>query len=253
MPLEADGGRMDTRGPQDAPWLLHPAVAGLRFDSYDPGWGTAMRRGVLALAMVALCASAEAEEALRSRARDTEALQFLKSLPREWSGTSNRDCKTYEDKNLERLSRPFAVSAAAFLRAFVAMHGHVTITSAHRTAQEQSCVCEGEKGPCAGRPRIIKMKKRRIVVRGTSRHQTGLALDVRAGTGTVDEFTCMHEFAQTNPQFNVHFPLGMRDKPHLEPAKRGEPRVRVAALGSMMPVVTPCVRMKVMLVDAALD
>ena len=174
--------------------------------------------------MVALCASAEAEEALRSSARDTEALQFLKSLPREWSGTSNRDCKTYEDKNLERLSRPFAVSAAAFLQAFVAMHGHVTITSAHRTAQEQSCVCEGEKGPCAGRPRIIKMKKKRIVVRGTSRHQTGLALDVRAGTGTADEFICMHEFAQSNPQFNVHFPLGMREFYGRRSARQHRPR-----------------------------
>lgn len=203
------------------------------------GLGMGMRREVLALAMVALCASAEAEEALRSSARDTETLQFLKSLPREWSGTSNRDCKTYEDKNLERLSRPFAVSAAAFLQAFVAVHGHVTITSAHRTVQEQSCVCEGEKGPCAGRPRIIKMKKKRIVVRGTSRHQTGLALDVRAGTGTADEFICMHEFAQSNPQFNVHFPLGMRDKPHMEPAKSREARVRIAGLGSMVLVVTP--------------
>ena len=203
--------------------------------------------------MVVLCASAQAEEALRNRSRDTDALQFLKSLPREWSGTSNRDCKTYEDKNLERLSRPFAVSAATFLQAFVAMHGHVTITSAHRTAQEQSCVCEGEKGPCAGRPRFIKIKKKRIVVRGTSRHQTGLALDIRAGMGTANEFICMHEFAQSNPQFNVHFPLGMRDKPHMEPAKSGEARVRVAGLGSMMPVVTPCVRMKVMLVDAVLD
>jgi hypothetical protein len=96
------------------------------------------------------------------------ALSFLKSLPREWSGTSNRDCRTYEDKNIERLSGPFAISAAAFLAEFVEVHGHVTITSAHRTAQEQSCVCEGEKGPCAGRPRIVKGKKgRRYVKRST--------------------------------------------------------------------------------------
>ena len=114
-------------------------------------------------------------------------------------------------------------------------------------------MCEGEKGPCAGRPRIIKVIKKRIVVRGTSRHQTGLALDVRAGTGTADEFICMHEFAQANPQFNVHFPLGMRDKPHMEPAKRGDARVRVAGLGPMVPVVAPCVRMKVMLVHEILD
>ena len=82
------------------------------------------------------------------------AQKFLKSLPREWSGTSRRDCKTYEDKNIARLAPPFAASAARFLHAFVEVHGHVTITSAHRTAQEQTCVCEGERGPCAGRPRL---------------------------------------------------------------------------------------------------
>jgi N-methylhydantoinase B/oxoprolinase/acetone carboxylase alpha subunit len=61
----------------------------------------------------------------------------------------------------------------------------VTVTSAHRTAQEQSCMCEGEKGPCAGRPRIVKGKKgRRYMKRSTSHHQDGIALDVRAGTGS---------------------------------------------------------------------
>lgn len=211
-----------------------------------------MRRQVFALAMVMLCASANAGDVWQNP-RQSEALQFLKNLPREWAGTSRRDCKTYEDRNLERLSRPFAVSAAAFLKAFVAMHGQVTITSAHRTAQEQSCVCEGEKGPCAGRPRIKRFNKKRIVIRGTSRHQTGLALDVRAGTGTAEEFMCMHEFAEANPQFNVHFPLGMRDKPHMEPFKGGDQRVRIAGPAPITPGVTPCVRMKVMLVNATLD
>jgi len=112
------------------------------------------------------------------------APKFLKSLPREWSGTSARDCKTYEDKNIDKLSPSFAMAAAHFLRSFVEVHGHVTITSAHRTAREQACVCEGERGPCAGRPRLVKTTKgRRIVRRSTSRHQGGIALDVRAGTG----------------------------------------------------------------------
>ena len=61
---------------------------------------------------------------------------------------------------------------------------------------------------------------------------------MRAGTGTADEFS-MHEFAQANPQFNVHFLLGMRDNPHTEPLKRGEAKARVAGLGPMMPVVEP--------------
>jgi hypothetical protein len=116
-------------------------------------------------------------------AGEAAALRTLKSLPRAWSQSSRRDCRTYEDKNIDRLSPAFAASAAAFLKAFVEIHGHVTITSAHRTAEEQSCVCDGERGPCAGRPRIVKGKKgRRYVKRTTSRHQSGDALDVRAGT-----------------------------------------------------------------------
>ena len=140
---------------------------------------------------------AQAEEGSRKppTSLQRQALGFLKTLPREWSGWSNRDCKTYEDKNIDQLSAPFAISAAAFLSAFVELHGQVTVTSAHRSAQEQSCVCEGERGPCAGRPRVIKLKKKkRIIVRSTSNHQRGIALDVRAGTGSEDEFACMHEF-----------------------------------------------------------
>jgi hypothetical protein len=186
------------------------------------------------------------------------AMRFLKSLPREWSGTSARDCKTYEDKNIEMLSTSFAVSAAAFLKAFVEIHGQVTITSAYRTAQEQACVCEGEKGPCAGRPRIVKIRKGRRVVRrvvkgSTSHHQDGIALDVRAGTGSEEEFTCMHEFAQFNPQFGVRFPMGKRDHPHMEPDTASRRDARFAALGAVQPHVTPCAKMRIMLTDDPLD
>jgi hypothetical protein len=148
---------------------------------------------------------------------EERAMTFLKSLPREWSHSSALDCKTYEDKNIERLAVPFATAAADFLDAFRQLHGAVTITSAHRTAQEQVCVCIGEKGPCAGRPHEAKGKDgRRVVVRGISRHQLGVALDVRPGTGRVNEFVCLHKFAQLNPQFGVYFPLGSRDYPHME-------------------------------------
>src|SRR5262249_1568859 len=113
------------------------------------------------------------------------------------------DCKTYEDKNIERLAVPFATAAAAFLDAYQQLHG--------------ACVCIGEKGPCAGRPHESKAKDgRRVVVRGISRHQLGIALDVRPGTGRVNEFVCLHKFAQLNPPFGVYFPLGSRDYPHME-------------------------------------
>jgi hypothetical protein len=177
------------------------------------------------------------------------ALDFLKSLPREWSGTSAKDCKTYEHKNIERLSRPFAAAAANFLSAFVDIHGHVTITSAHRTASEQTCVCQGEKGPCAGKPRVLKSKKGRRIVRrgGVSHHQHGIALDVRAGTGSEEEFRCLHEFAALNPHLGIRFPFGRRDRPHMEPAAGDNARIRLASLGSLRRAVVPCTSMRTML------
>jgi hypothetical protein len=178
---------------------------------------------------------------------------YLKSLPREWSGTSDHDCKTYEDKNIDKLSPFFAVSAARFLRAFVEVHGAVTITSAFRSEEEQACVCVGEKGPCAGRPHILKRKKHRpIVIRSVSHHQLGIALDVRAGTGSEDEFICLQEFAELNPQFGVGFPFGKHDYPHMEPATARGP-LKMASLAAADPAVTPCKRMKIMLTDEPVD
>jgi hypothetical protein len=214
-------------------------------------WGPA-----IVACMACWCPVAAEEGSLRPpTSLQHRALGFLKSLPREWSGTSNRDCKTYEAKNLDLLSPTFAISAAAFLKAFTEVHGHVTVTSAHRSAQEQTCVCEGEKGPCAGRPRVVKIKKKKsIVVRSTSNHQRGMALDVRAGTGSEDEFACLHEFAQFNPQFGVRFPMGLRDKPHMEPATKATKQdTRVASLGALTATVVPCAKIKGMLADDVLD
>jgi hypothetical protein len=183
------------------------------------------------------------------------ALDFLTQLPRAWSGTSRRDCKTYEPKNIERLSRPFAAAAANFLRAFVEIHGHVTLTSAHRTAHEQACVCVGEKGPCAGKRRVLKAKKgRRIVKRGgVSHHQLGIAIDVRAGTGSDDEFKCLHEFAALNPQFGIRFPFGKRDRPHMELAIGNHRTVKLASLVAVRSAVVPCTSMRIMLTQDPLD
>src|SRR5262245_30392547 len=139
-----------------------PASSGGGLGQGGRGYPVSRVRGagllLLSLAPI-LCVGStgiEADDWASRSAEEKLAFSFLKSLPREWSGTSDRDCKTYEDKNIDRLSPPFVLAAAAFLRAFVAVHGHVTLTSAHRDEQEQSCVCEGEKGPCAGRPRVVK-------------------------------------------------------------------------------------------------
>jgi hypothetical protein len=204
-------------------------------------WKRGLRWLLLVMATTGCCTHAFANNTpLAPAAMEEQALAFLKSLPREWSHTSDRDCKTYEGKNIDKLNASFAISAAAFLQAFTQMHGTITITSAHRTAQEQACVCIGEKGPCAGKLRVVKKKHGpRVFVRGISRHQVGMALDVRPGTGSVSEFTCLHKFARLNPQFGVHFPLGQRDLPHMEPQWPQKMPIEKAALASAR-AVTPC-------------
>jgi len=220
-------------------------------------WGDDVaRRWTLALLVAGCCTAlppASRAGNAGQQSPEDRAVVYLKGLPREWSGTSDRDCKTYEDKNIDKLSKPFAQSAAHFLRAFVEVHGAVTITSAYRSEEEQACVCVGEKGPCAGRPRILRKKKHRpTVVRSVSHHQLGIALDVRAGTGSEEEFICLHEFAELNPQFGVRFPLGKHDYPHMEPGTARGP-LKMASLASADSIVTPCKKMKIMLTDAPAD
>lgn len=187
-----------------------------------------------------------------------QALAYLKSLKREWSGTGDHDCHTYEDKNLERLQPAFIVGSATFLKAFVATHGDVTITSAHRNDNEQVCVCYGERGPCAGKPVTVQTRNGPVTVRpvGLSRHQLGIAMDVRPGTGTEAEFLCLQEFARANPQFGVQFPLGRYDLPHMELMGARGPAIRVASIVPSVAAaakITPCQKMKIMLTHEHLD
>jgi hypothetical protein len=214
-------------------------------------------------AILLLCAQSNASaEAARFKPDSAEgqAFAYLKSLPREWSGTSSHDCHTYEDKNLERLQPAFIVAAAAFLKAFVATHGAVTITSAYRSVDEQVCVCYGERGPCAGKPITVNTKFGPQVIKpiGLSRHQMGIAMDVRAGTGTEAEFMCMQEFARLNPQFGVSFPIARMDWPHMELMGSRGPAVKLASIAPPGPAVatskiTPCKGMRVMLTHDVLD
>jgi hypothetical protein len=109
-------------------------------------------RGLLVSLVVSVCTTVGAQAQVDlppNRMADAhhQALSILKDLPRQGAGASTYDCKTYEDRNIDKLATSFAISAAAFLKAFVEVHGAVTITSAHRTENEQACVCAGEKGP----------------------------------------------------------------------------------------------------------
>jgi hypothetical protein len=147
------------------------------------------------------CFAVDAARADSPIFRPMTAAAFIKALERQ-APTLKYDCRTYEEKNIDRLKRPLVEASAVFLRAFVETHGSVTVTSAHRTMEEQSCVCAGEKGPCSrSKP---------------SRHFFGWAIDVRAGAGTKAEYECMQDFAKKNPQLGIHFPFGMKDRPHME-------------------------------------
>ena len=116
-------------------------------------------------------------------------------------------------------------------------------------------MCLGEKGPCAGKRQAVKTKKRRRIVRqgGISHHQQGIALDVRAGTGSDEEFKCLHEFAALNPQFGIRFPFGKRDRPHMEPVVSKNAAIRLASLGSMRSSIVPCAGMRTMLTHDHVD
>ncbi|MDX2202390.1 MAG: D-alanyl-D-alanine carboxypeptidase family protein [Hyphomicrobiaceae bacterium] len=205
-------------------------------------------------------ATGAAERArFKPESAEGQALAYLKSLSREWSGTSDHDCHTYEDKNLEALQPAFIVASAAFLKAFVTTHGAVTITSAYRSVDEQVCVCFGEKGPCAGKPVTIMTRAGPQVIKpmGISRHQMGVAMDVRPGAGTEAEFLCMQEFARLNPQLGVTFPIGRMDLPHMELAGSRGPALRLASIAppgaAAASRITPCKTMGAMLTFEVLD
>ena len=152
---------------------IHAAAAGrgkvspgaTRCTGTDPlpttaGWGVLELggRGLLVSLAVSVCtaggAHAQATDARPNHlvGAHQQALSILKSLPRQWAGSSTYDCKTYEDKNIEKLAMSFAVSAAAFLKAFGEVHGYVTITSAYRTRTSRPAFARAKRAPApAGR------------------------------------------------------------------------------------------------------
>lgn len=142
---------------------------------------------------------------------ELEAKQYLKSLPKQWAGGSTYDCKTYEDKNIDKLNGRFAMCMAKFLKAYTAQYGpkSVRITSAYRSHDEQVCVCKGEKGLCG---KALPEDENGIPIGGSGvGHQFGTAMDIHPNNG---DYAGFHKFAAP---FGVWFRLGMADKPHVEP------------------------------------
>ena len=137
-----------------------------------------------------------------------------------------------------------------------AWRGHDNVRASHAWRSRRACAWV-KKGPA--RAGLASSRRRRasapgVVVRSVSHHQLGIALDVRAGTGSEDEFICLQEFAQLNPQLGVRFPLGKHDYPHMEPGgsrpgfRQGRRRSCLRAAS-----VTPCNKMRIMLTDTPAD
>jgi hypothetical protein len=51
----------------------------------------------------------------------------------------------------------------------------------------------------------------------------------------------------------VRFPLGKRDRPHMEPATPSRSLLRIAAIGAVRHQVIPCARLRAMLVNTPVD
>lgn len=140
----------------------------------------------------------KATEALLNPKLSGSAKEYLKSLRRE----SNR-CGTASDESIDRLNSDFAICAAAFMQAYSKEYS-VTfkITSAYRSPAQQQCVC----------PRAVPGLCGAV---GASNHQRGVAMDIHPTDGN---YRRMADFARTNPQFGVCFPLAYKatpDRPHI--------------------------------------
>ncbi len=119
-----------------------------------------------------------------------------------------RNSQAPPDKaHIDPLNNSFAICAARFLKAYSDAKGPVYVVSAFRCGPNSPMSCDRTENGRAGGA-------------GASNHQIGLALDVNPANG---DYGGMHAFAGANKQYGVHFRLGMRDRPHLEPIDKSSP------------------------------
>lgn len=126
----------------------------------------------------------------------SDAKEYLKS--KYDRATMQNGCVKSKDKAINGLDTKFAECAAKFFKQWEQKNGPVRITSAFRDYNDQICVCKGTRGLCAAP--------------GKSKHQKGIAIDVHPANGN---YAAFHAAAKAFG--GLHFPLGMRDQPHLEP------------------------------------
>ena len=212
-----------------------------------------MVKAIMTVVVLALSTALSAAQSLREYAQSyVSAIDFLLQTPAGPAGSSSYDCKTYEAKNIRRLDPQLAERVAIFIREWNNLnYPRIRITSAFRSAQEQMCVCEGEKGPCAWQLHTktvyFRKKVHTIAWRGKqSEHQGGNAIDVSAiskddsDNVVMLKYRCMHEFAKFNPQFGLDFPYGDHDRPHAQRNVFQKSNVRFESWDASVQNVVPC-------------
>lgn len=123
------------------------------------------------------------------------AKAYINAMP--YNDLSGGACPTPQDR-VTGLSDAFAVCAANFFKAYQERHGKLTITTAYRPPNDNSC-----RGGA-----------------GASNHLRGFAIDVNPQDGNYRQ---LWEFSKANPQFGICFPhqdggsgtTGYYDRPHM--------------------------------------
>ncbi|OGG49475.1 hypothetical protein A2763_04085 [Candidatus Kaiserbacteria bacterium RIFCSPHIGHO2_01_FULL_54_36] len=135
-----------------------------------------------------------------------QAKAYLASIARD---LRNSKAPPTSGGRIDKLNNAFATCAAKFLQAFARAHGPIYVVSAFRCGPNSPAhiQCDRTENARAG---------------GATRsnHQLGLAMDVNPAS---NNYVQLHAFARSNPQFGVGFPLGMGDRPHMEPTNKRSP------------------------------
>ena len=181
---------------------------------------------------VALCVGlpcwADDRESQQVSAGEGAELRVLKSLPRQWAGSSTttaRLTKTRTSIGCHRPSPPRPQRFCARSLICTAIAHHVGAQNGGGASVRCATAREAPAPAAADRHK----KGRRYVSEAPP--DISRALRSTSGRGWEQRGVCLlHEFAQLNPQFGVHFWLGRAvDRPHMEPTTRKPMLMRLAS------------------------
>ena len=134
------------------------------------------------------------------------AKAYLQSIARD---LRNSKAPPTSGGRIDKLNNAFATCAANFLKAYAQKYGPIFVVSAFRC---------GPRSPAS--IQCDRTENARARGATNSNHQIGMAMDVNPASGN---YAQLHAFARASPQFGVGFPLGMGDRPHMQPTNMRSP------------------------------